>query len=278
VTQLAEQPKSPDRWREIRHESLGLTIYASLNTSKEKIFDNIRTNIASGYPQVWPHTENKLKVALVAGGPSLEETLPDLKKAVSKGYRVVALANVARELVKHGIPIHSHILLDAMPNNASFITDTDCTYLVASQCDPSVIKTIGDKGYRKIHLWHAVNDEEDFKFIGELMGEWVPVQGGSTITLRALRLLHILGYHKFEVFGFDSCIYKGKHHAYDQPNADNFDIHTIGLNGRKFDVHPWMIQQAMDFIKMVKIFGQKWEIIVHGDGLIANMIKEASNG
>lgn len=269
-----EKSQDLSDWNEFKYEGLGLTIYAKLNTDQDKIKDNIEKNIAKGRPQVWPHKETEIKCLIVAGGPSLKDYLEVVREKQKEGAKVVALANTAKYLLKHGIRPDCHVLLDARPNNSKFIDDSlDCTYLVASQCDPSVLDKLDGK--EKVFIWHAVNSDKEFELINSAYPQWIPIQGGSTIALRAFRLLHVLGYHNFEVFGMDSCYLDGKHHSYEQPAADDSDIKEIGLNGHKFKCNGWMIQQAMDFLKMVKMFGQNWNMIVHGPGLISTMIKEA---
>ena len=47
--------------------------------------------------------------------------------------------------------------------------------------------------------------------------------GGSTVTLRAIHLFRMLGFSKFEVYGFDSCII-GQHHAYEQKENDDEQV------------------------------------------------------
>ena len=105
---------------------------------------------------------------------------------------------------------------------------------------------------------------------------WVPVQSGATIALRALRLFSILGYSRFEMFGFDSCKIDGEHHAYDQPDADNQPSFKLSVNDRLFEVSPWMINQFMEFMEIIKREGAEWEMKVHGDGLIAYLVKEGA--
>jgi len=274
--QQVELPQSDNEWQEIEYEELGLKIFASLNTPSEKIKENIVTNLKRDLPQVWPHKEQDTVVALVAGGPSLVDTLDELKEVQANGGKVVALANTVKTLLDHGIKPSAQVLLDAKPNNENFIHDVEgCTYFVASQCDPAVFDKL--EGQRVL-IWHAMNSTEEFEIIHEYTDQWVPIQGGSTIALRAIRLLQIMGYSNFEIFGLDSCFLDGKHHAYDQPNADNQESVQIKLNDHIFTVSAWMVQQSMDFMTMVKAFGQDWNLKVHGPGLIATMIREGGKG
>lgn len=259
------------------YPELGITIEGRLNTDFEKLKDNIDINIARGHEQVWPHQEQDTVLAIVGGGPSLLDTIDELKEAVNMGAKVVALANAAHVLVENGIKPSAHVLLDAKPNNANFIVDDlNCKYFVASQCDPVVFDKL-EILKRKIYIWHAINNAEEFQATNDYYDKWIPIQGGPTIMLRALRLFSVLGYHRFDIFGFDSCVMEGKHHAYDQEAADGENAVKIGCNGKDFDVRAVDIQQAMEFLKTVKNFGQNWKVRVRGNGLIEHMIRTGAN-
>jgi len=262
-----------DEWQEINYPHLGIKIKAALNRPLSEITDNVRINSQRGLPQVWPHAKQDTVLAICAGGPSLSATLGELKQAKQDGAKVVALAGAANFLLKNGITPDCHILLDSRIGNTKFITDTKCKYLVASQCDPAVFDAL--KG-RDVLIWHAINQPADAEEISKHYEAWVPVSGGNTIALRAIRLMQILGYYRFHLFGMDSCILDGEHHAYEQDSADDTPTTTIALNGKPFIVTAWQIQQAMEFMKMVKTFGMDWEIVSHGEGLITHMIKEGA--
>lgn len=264
-----------DEFQEIKYPHLGLTIHAKLNRPKAEIQENIRINCQRNLPQIWPHKEQDTVLAIVGGGPSLTDTLDELREAKERGCKVVALAGTAKYLVDHGITPNAHVLLDSRIGGIDFVTDTDCTYFVASQVDPRVFDALEG---RKVYIYHAINHIDDHTIIKDYVDAWVPVQGGNTIGLRALRLFQILGYYRFELFGYDSCNLDGRHHAYKQPAADDLQTTMMECNGKKFCVTAYQLQQSMEFMKMVKVFGQEWEIVSHGDGLISHMIRSTAHG
>lgn len=261
-------------WQKIEYPELGLTINAALNVPDKQIVAHIRENCKRGLPQVWPHATQDTEVVICAGGPSLNEGIEEIRQLQKKGAKVIAIANTAKLLLDNGINPVGHVILDAREGNVNFLTGTECTYFVSSQCNPKVFDRLKDK---KVFMWHAINTPEEVEVIKEHYESWVPIQGGNTITLRALRLFQVLGYYRFHLFGMDSCNIEGKHHAYAQPAADDMEEIVIGLNGRPFKCTAWQIQQAMEFMKMVKAFGQDWEMQVYGNGLISHMIKEGGN-
>lgn len=268
--------KSPNsELQEISYPHLGIKIMAGLNRPRDEMQENIRINCQRGLPEVWPHAAQETVLALVGGGPSLEDTLDELMEVQKQGGKIVALAGAARYLLDHGITPNAHVLLDSRIGNVDFVTDTECTYFVASQCDPAVFDAL--KG-RKTYIFHAINDPNDNDVIKDYVEKWVPIQGGNTIGLRALRLFQVLGYYRFELFGYDCCNLNGKHHAYRQVSGDDMKTASIQVNGRKFEMSAYQIQQFMEFMRMTKIFGQDWEIASHGDGLISHAIRSTQNG
>jgi hypothetical protein len=98
------------------------------------------------------------------------------------------------------------------------------------------------------------------------------------VTLRALPLLHCLGFRKFELFGFDSCLRDSDHHAYKQAENDGKIVQTVTVSGREFHCQPWMIAQAGDFVRLTRAFGDNFDLLVRGDGLISHIIKSAAEG
>jgi hypothetical protein len=63
---------------------------------------------------------------------------------------------------------------------------------------------------------------------GVIYEDFYPCPGGSTVVLRSLCLLRMLGYHKIHVYGMDSCVFPDKyHHAYEQTENDDRPTMTI---------------------------------------------------
>jgi len=258
------------------YPSLGLRLECALNTDEGKIRENIRENLKRGHDQIWPYKAQDTEVCICAGGPSLKENLEDIKERQFQGAKVVALANTAHVLVNAGIRPNAHILLDAKPRNATFILpNVETTYFIASQCDPEVFE-VAEKTKNKIFIWHGANNPEEFEVLNETGEPWIPVQGGSTLTVRAIRLFNILGYSNFHVYGFDSCYLDGKHHSYEQPDADKHKRLKLHFEGRDFTVSPWMIAQFMEFQDFVKAFGMNINLKVHGDGLVSHLIERGA--
>jgi hypothetical protein len=116
---------------------------------------------------------------------------------------------------------------------------------------------------------------------GEYLEDWFPCPGGSTVMLRGLCLLRMLGYSKFIIYGFDSCIRDDQHHAYEQEENDDrriVDI-TVGQNTKYekvFRCQPWMVYQAKEFQLMVPRVLMDADLQIKGDGMIAHIINSGA--
>lgn len=273
MTEMAEQLQS-NEWK-VNYPSLGLELNCVLNTDKDKIQSNIESALKRDHERVWPFQQQDTNLIICAGGPSLIDGIEEIKKLQDEGGKVIALANAAHILLKHGIRPNGQVLLDAKPRNAEFIQDSETALFIASQCDPGVFDRAEETG-NKIYMYHAVNNDDEFKAIHDVEDKWIPIQGGSTITMRSIRLFNILGYHKFHVFGWDSCYRDDSHHAYEQPDADKHKKFKFEFEDRLFTVSPWMISQALESINFFKSFCMGIDMKVHGDGLIAYIIEKSA--
>jgi hypothetical protein len=107
--------------------------------------------------------------------------------------------------------------------------------------------------------------------------EWLPIYGGSTVMLRALPLMRALGYHKFHVYGFDSCLRAGEHHAYSQAENDNAKRLELTVGGQSFVCTPWMWSQAHEFVELIRAMGELFDMEVYGDGLIRHILQTGAD-
>jgi hypothetical protein len=245
----------------------------------ETVFANIRKTMALNYPSLDRYPEfQKYKghfpLAIVAGGPSLNETLDELRQ-----MPVIMVCGSAHDhLVSLGIIPRYCVVCDPDPITADYLTKPHplCTYFVASQCDEAVFRRlIGCT----VVVWHAAgvgtDDEERALFHGE-----GAVNGGSTVTLRAMVLALNLGYSNQHYFGVDSCYIGENHHSYatdDEAmkapsNSLVADIRVAGSN-RVFYASPVMAAQACQFRDFLKYNGRFVTPTVHGNGLIAEIMK-----
>jgi len=257
---------------EVKGKKIISEIKCSLNEEPEKISENIKKNIARDLPQIVPHeTQPDKVVCVVAGGYSLHDTFDLLKEKKDKGSPVVALNGTHKFCIDRGLNPSAMIMLDSREFNKRFVDPIldDCKYFISSQCHPSVFDKLKNN---QVYIWHCAGDTDNEHLLAKKYENYYPVMGGTTVTFRAIHLLRMLGFRKFEIFGFDSCI-MNKHHAYPQPENDEEQEIEVVLGDRKFRCTVAHFQQAKEFVQLVSATGDHYELSVHGDGLISYIIK-----
>jgi hypothetical protein len=216
---------------------------------------------------------------ILAGGPSMNEFADQIKLNRKLGMPLVTVNGAYNWCLERNISPSVQIVLDAREFNKRFVQPAipGCKYLLASQCHPETVKSVPAD---QVWLWHsgsseAVKSALDQYDVAHGKGrEWYPVYGGMTVMLRAFPLLLMLGYSRFHVYGFDSCLMGDAHHGYSQPENDSKNVVSVECGGRTFYCHPWMLTQAHEYQEMVKLMlGETCEMEVYGDGLIAHIIK-----
>ena len=255
----------------VRVDTSGMRV----NVTNETLLDNIRTNIRKGFPQIQPYPIQRQKICLVGGGPSLNDTFEELRKCYFEGDKLVAMNGSAQWLMDHNMRPSLVTMIDARPFNVRFVQEPipNCKYFISSQCDPSVFDMVADRDSYIFHL--VTGDDVEGILKPYYLGHYYNVTGGTTVMLRTIWLCRMLGFYRMEVFGFDSCCMgeEAKHHAYLQPENDGDIIHTDSCAGRPFFCTGWQRRQADDFREFVTQHGNQFQLNVHGDGLIAHMLR-----
>jgi hypothetical protein len=247
-----------------------------LNVDPKIVLDNIRHSIRRPFQQIRPYPCQPTELCLIGGGPSLSEELPQLRKLVDAGAKPVTMNGSHQWLLDQGLKPSVHVMLDSRPFNARFVNNpvSTCKYLIASQCHPAVFDRLD--GY-DVWIWHCVNDvpgtEEILK--EHYFGQFFMVPGGSTVMLRAILLMRMLGFKRMHIFGMDSCL-NGRHHAYAQPENDDEKTITVKFAGREFQTTVALASQADDFVKFVEHLGDKIDLAFYGDGLIKYIVETAA--
>lgn len=245
-----------------------------LNLGEEAVLRNVTDNIQAGWNQVSPGPTNDTEVIILGGGPSLESQVDEIRELKEAGAKVVTLNGAYHWAHKHGLDPVTQIIVDARDFNARFthpVRDR-CKYLIASQCDPAVLAGLPKD---RTWIWHTSAD-----FIRPVLNEhletWFGVPGGSTVLLRAIPLLRMLGYRQFHLFGCDSCVQEA-HHAYPQPENDGEAVVPVTCGGRIFQCQPWQVGQAQEFIALIQVLGDEFDLAIYGDGLLHHILETGAS-
>ncbi len=251
------------------------------NVDDTVIMDQVALNIRRWLPQAYPHQPNTTTVALVCGGPSLAKTEKELIEAYWGGAKVIAVNGAYQWCIDRNIKPSAMIMLDARAFNARFLKTpvTGCHYLLASQCHPDAFEMCED---RDVTIWHccSAGQPEADMLSAYYFKRFNPIPLGTTVAIKAIQLLRLLGFQTFEIFGLDSCWMGQEHHSYDQFENSN-DRRLIAFLRPEdrpdlwceFICAPWMLRQAMDFQKLIHDRGNDFRLKIHGDGLIAAIMR-----
>ena len=255
-----------------------------INVGNELIRDNIRSSIKRELMTLRPYDKQDTTVMVLAGGPSLDEFKDEIIAKRLAGIVLVTVNGAYNWAIENGLFPSAQIIVDAQEHNKRFVAPlvSGCKYMIASQCHPVVFDALPPE---QTLLWHSAIEPEVSKELDEhysAKGEaWYPSIGGSTVMLRALPLLRMLGYYKFEIYGFDSCMQGDKHHAYTQEENDGDSnparLVKVTCGSEVFSCTSWQASQAQEFMDLIHVIGDEVELDVAGTGLISSIIKEGAS-
>ncbi len=241
------------------------------------------------------------KVLVCGGGYSITDTLGRIAQARKHSKRVkIAAVNKTHDwLIQRGIVPDFGILCDPRPHVVGYMTPhPKVTYLLGVTLDDAVFDLFREHDAR-FRTWTPINtvggdgvmgDKEycSTHFPPQKGYTHVMITGGSTVGLRAVPLLSVIGFEQFELHGFDSCFAPLNSptdtpamYAYEKPEStqEHVDRHVVdpqtGAQFRFF-ANNNMTNQAREFVpiwhksKNFYVDGKrlKQEIKVAGDGLI----------
>lgn len=265
----------------------GVKLSGKINLPEETILDHIRHSVRLGYPQIRPDPPKAERIVLVGGGPSLAD--PEIFKELrdllwqDRSTMLVTVNGSYHWCIERNLKPNCQIVMDARPHNARFLDPhvPGCRYVLASQCHPDTWARVEDRP--NVWIFHAAagGDDNIRAFLDHYyMKQWWGCSGGTTVATRAIALLRTLGYLRFDLFGVDSCWMNGNHHTYVQAENDNevryrAVVHPEGREdlARSFTVSPWHAKQAEDFIQVIRVNGSHFLLNVHGDGMIAYLLR-----
>jgi SAM-dependent methyltransferase len=242
-----------------------------LNIADKIARDNVKFNTSQGWMQVTPHETTLQEVMILGGGPSLNQFEEEIKRRrVVDGVKLITLNGAYNWCLERGLVPSATIIVDARAFNARFTKPVvdGCKYLICSQCDPSVLEGLPKDS---TYLWHTSAEANKDTLDAAYDKKWWWIPGGSTVLLRAIPLLRLLGFKRFHLYGCDSCVTEAEHHAYSQPENDRERLFptTVSCGPRIFMTTIWQASQANEFADMLRFLGDEVELQIYGDGLLA---------
>lgn len=238
------------------------------------------------------------KLIICGGGPSIEQTLPDIKAQIrlSKRVKVMALNKTHDWLLKRGVTPDFGCMADPAPHVATYQTyQRGTVYLLGSTLHHTVFRRFYSK--RNCFIWHPTNEdpitpENTDGGDKEWFAEHYPnapafrISGKSTVGQRSIQIAPLLGFTEIELHGYDSCDaprvgHERKLYPYSKPNMEmSFKAldQVCNRDGSEFhyEANEHMARQSYEFFDMLENIynGQrmgrmpKFKLSVAGDGAI----------
>lgn len=252
-------------WNPGAEMPLVLPVHLICNTSDEEIYSNIKAN--SRRPGEWVKLEQAHdRAAILCGsGPSLADTLGDVRQLQAEGGAVFAMNGAARFLCDAGIMPDYQVLIDAREQTAELIGPAR-QHLFASQVHPECFARKPDA-----RVWHLQigGIEEHFP---DYQADYCLIGGAASVGNTATCLAYAMGYRNLQIFGYDSSHRDGMGHAFHQKMNDGDPCACVSYGGKEYIASLTMKLQAEKFQDTAKALKEAGcHIEVHGSGLLPDI-------
>ena len=242
-----------------------LRVFKKCIANDEVLTSHVKSAMTRGLPVVGQYAPHDMVAIMVGCGPSVVSQLDSIRKQKERGRPIFAMVWAHDWLIDHGIIPDVAVVVDPQDKDWFKRPNPNVDYFIASQCHPSVFDRMKDY---KVELWHLnFGDGSAFPPCTKL------INGGSSTGLRAIVLLHTMGFGRFELYGFDSCLKDGLLRVNGDLPKPNQKVVPIRVGKRWFKCNPAMAVQADEFQDLYKLC-KGITIQSHGDGLITAIIDE----
>ncbi len=232
------------------------------------LYAHIESALARNLPTVQQYEPHNGVAVLVGSGPSVQGYLEEIRNRRLAGDCVIALKDTHDWLIQHEIIPHFAVAIDPQAERATVFQSphSDVTYLIASQVHPSMLDHLS---LFHVELWHAyIKDGQTVPPPGTPM-----IAGGTTTGLRAITLLYSMGFRRFELYGFDSCLSDGVLRMNGtRPRSGDDTVHEIVVDSQTFHSTPAMTAQASEFQNLY-LSMPDMQLQAHGHGLIQAIVR-----
>lgn len=305
-TKIAEYPGEPAMWMWPRGRIPAPRFEVKTkNCVDDKIIQaNVINSLNLGFsciPRMAAHGETAI---VFGGGPSIInhiETVRQLSK--QPGYRVCCVKTSHDLLIDAGIIPWACLLLDPRAHVKDFIENPHpgVTYFASSTCNPTTFDRLMSRG-AKVWLYHAlVGASEDSlvrmhietmfrerkRFVAYCQEHGIPapqyppmefsdqmVAGGTTAGSRGLSVLHMMGFRRFKMIGFDSCYFEPKNLKEKKADGQAKYQH-LNVGNKSFYTDAELVAQVQDFQHILNGAMPDCTFEIVGEGMVAQMFKNS---
>ena len=256
-------------WNPGASAPLVLPVHVVCNTPDEHLHRNIRIN--SERPRQierrWVKSEDPHDgiAVLVGSGPSLAETLEDVRRHAEEGHTIFAMNGAARYLADHGIVADYQVMIDPREETRQLVGPAR-DHLIASQCHASIFEALPDAKLYHLQIEGIDDDLPAYPHPFALVG------GGASVGNTAAALVYVMGYRALHLYGYDSSHRDTGSHAFRQPMNDGEPYCIVTWNGRNYRTSLTMklqAEKAQETLRALEAAG--CTIHVHGSGLLPDM-------
>lgn len=228
---------------------------------------HIVSSMARGLPEFTPlpflHDGT---MAIVGSGPSMPQYIEEIRNHEIIGQPICAIKGAHDFLMEHGI--HPDLFVSVEPRervNQIQHRSPYTVYYLASHCHPMMFDWLKDQ---EVVLFHTAPNKSEMPALNEKF----LIPGGTTSGLRAVTLAWYLGFTKFVLYGFDSCLSSdGETKRFTGEKSGK--VLDRWMNGRRFLCNVAMAMQADEFQEYYKVMpGVTFD--VKGDGLLAWIVQQ----
>ena len=274
---------------------------------KEDIRGNIKTNfkLINRWLGKFPMHDNKC--IIVSGGPYTDYAELHALIKSNPTAKIVAVKHSYRKLLEHNIKPWACVVLDPRPITGTsthgvvrkdlFKTiDPSTKFFVASMTDPSVTKYLIE---RKANIWgwHAFTEslrdpEEQKKGIHNnvvtlnkdlgLPEGTTLITGGTCAAMRALGIMHTMGFRFFELFGYDSSVEEPTEEQKKETTGAEDEnprpkYFKVSVGKEEFWTTGELLALAQDCEKYFNESPMEMDINFHGQGTLVSALWKLSN-
>ena len=259
--------------------------------SEDIRFENAKINIGKNKRRLDRYKPHKGMAVICCFGPSLAGSIEQIKNDKAAGGTIVTVSGAHDFLIERGIVPDIHIDIDPREHKGYFTRNPNrnVRYWMASCCHPKVIDNLLPYDLTLFHVFNSDKDrgleqlEPDGGFI---------LAGGGSVGCRAVNVMFEQGFRKFSLHGMD-CSFSdtGEQHAAFH-SGKHQEEWRCRMGDRWFNTSGTLIAIARAFIENMSRLeqacrengeepidagGDRLGIYVHGDGLLAAMIREGNS-
>ncbi len=216
---------------------------------------NIETNCKAVRQRVRRAEKHDRRAIVACYGPTLKDNIARLiEEHHEEPSDIISVSGAHDFLVGSNIIPTFHVECDPRPHKADNINrpQPGVRYLISSMAHPRLVEKLGG---HDVALWH-ISGEQSIRLIDELEPDAFMVGGGGNVGLRAIALLHELGYRKFSIYGMDCSFSDDGAERWSGPHAQKANpseqpLCQAKVGERIFTTSPIYLSYAANFFELV---------------------------